>query len=83
MMGFEELGTISECSNVQDSTKGHNMKKNKIATADEAIGIIRDDDVMAAAGFVGNATPEELHRNLLSGCYPAYHQRKDALEIGR
>jgi len=36
------------------------MKKNKIATADEAISVIRDGDVMAAAGFVGNGTPEEL-----------------------
>jgi propionate CoA-transferase len=36
------------------------MKKNKIATADEAISIIKDGDVMAAAGFVGNGTPEEL-----------------------
>ncbi|MBL7205324.1 MAG: malonate decarboxylase subunit alpha [Desulfobacteraceae bacterium] len=36
------------------------MKKNKIATAYEAIGVIRDGDVMAAAGFVGNGTPEEL-----------------------
>ena len=36
------------------------MKRNKIATAEEAIGIIQDGDVMAAAGFVGNGTPEEL-----------------------
>jgi propionate CoA-transferase len=36
------------------------MKRNKIATAKEAIGIIQDGDVMAAAGFVGNGTPEEL-----------------------
>jgi propionate CoA-transferase len=36
------------------------MKKNKIATADEAISVIKDGDVMAAAGFVGNGTPEEL-----------------------
>ncbi|MEA3232637.1 MAG: acyl CoA:acetate/3-ketoacid CoA transferase [Thermodesulfobacteriota bacterium] len=36
------------------------MKKNKIATAEEAIGVIQDGDVMAAAGFVGNGTPEEL-----------------------
>ena len=36
------------------------MKKNKIATAEEAVAIIRDGDVMAAAGFVGNGTPEEL-----------------------
>ena len=59
------------------------MKKNKIATADEAISIISDGDVMAAAGFVGNGPPEELHRNLLSGCYPSHHQRKDALKIRR
>ena len=36
------------------------MKKNKIATAEEAIGVIQDGDVLAAAGFVGNGTPEEL-----------------------
>ncbi len=36
------------------------MKKNKISTADEAISVIHDGDVMAAAGFVGNGTPEEL-----------------------
>ena len=36
------------------------MKKNKIATADEAVAVIQDGDVMAAAGFVGNGTPEEL-----------------------
>ena len=59
------------------------MKKNKIATADEAISIIKDGDVMAAAGFVGNGTPEELHRNLLSECYPSHHQRRDAFQTGR
>ena len=36
------------------------MKKNKIATADEAISVIKDGDVMAAAGFVGNGTSAEL-----------------------
>ena len=36
------------------------MKKNKIASAKEAIACIQDGDVMAAAGFVGNGTPEEL-----------------------
>jgi propionate CoA-transferase len=36
------------------------MKKNKIATAEEAIACIKDGDVMAAAGFVGSGTPEEL-----------------------
>jgi acyl CoA:acetate/3-ketoacid CoA transferase alpha subunit len=58
------------------------MKKNKIATADEAISVIKDGDVMAAAGFVGNGTPEE-HRNIVSGCYPSQHQRRDALKFGR
>jgi acyl CoA:acetate/3-ketoacid CoA transferase alpha subunit len=37
------------------------MKKNKIATADEAISVIKDGDVIVAAGLVGNETPEELH----------------------
>ncbi len=36
------------------------MKKNKIATAKEAIACIKNGDTMAAAGFVGNGTPEEL-----------------------
>ena len=36
------------------------MKKNKVVTATEAIGRIRDGNVVAAAGFVGNGTPEEL-----------------------
>jgi propionate CoA-transferase len=36
------------------------MKKNKVVTADEAIALIKDGDVVAAAGFVGNGTPEEL-----------------------
>lgn len=36
------------------------MKQNKIVSAEEAIACIRDGDVLAAAGFVGNGTPEEL-----------------------
>lgn len=36
------------------------MKKNKVVTAEEAIALIKDGDVVAAAGFVGNGTPEEL-----------------------
>jgi propionate CoA-transferase len=36
------------------------MKRNKVVTAEEAIKIIKDGDVLAAAGFVGNGTPEEL-----------------------
>lgn len=36
------------------------MKKNKVVTAEEAISAIKDGDVLAAAGFVGNGTPEEL-----------------------
>lgn len=36
------------------------MKRNKIVTAEEAIALIKDEDVVAAAGFIGNGTPEEL-----------------------
>lgn len=36
------------------------MKLNKVVTAEEAIAAIHDGDVLAAAGFVGNGTPEEL-----------------------
>ena len=36
------------------------MKQNKVVTADEAIAAIKDGDVLCAAGFVGNGTPEEL-----------------------
>lgn len=36
------------------------MKRNKVVTAEEAIKMIKDGDVVAAAGFVGNGTPEEL-----------------------
>lgn len=36
------------------------MRKNKLVTAEEAIAAIKDGDVLAAAGFVGNGTPEEL-----------------------
>lgn len=36
------------------------MRRNKLVSADEAVALIKDDDVVAAAGFVGNGTPEEL-----------------------
>jgi propionate CoA-transferase len=36
------------------------MKKNKIATAGEAISVIGDGDCVCAGGFVGSGTPEEL-----------------------
>ncbi|MBF0546561.1 MAG: acyl CoA:acetate/3-ketoacid CoA transferase [Candidatus Riflebacteria bacterium] len=36
------------------------MRKNKIVSAMEAISAIKDGSVLAAAGFVGNGTPEEL-----------------------
>ncbi len=36
------------------------MKRNKVVTAEEAIALIKDGDTIAAAGFVGNGTPEEL-----------------------
>jgi propionate CoA-transferase len=34
--------------------------KNKIVSADEAIAIIRDGDLMCVSGFVGIGTPDEL-----------------------
>lgn len=36
------------------------MKKNKVVSAQEAIGFIKNGDVVSAAGFIGNGTPEEL-----------------------
>ena len=36
------------------------MMKNKIVTADEAIAIIRDRDMVCVSGFVGVGTPDEL-----------------------
>jgi len=36
------------------------MKRNKMVTAREAVAAIRDGAVLAAAGFVGNGTPEEI-----------------------
>jgi propionate CoA-transferase len=34
--------------------------RNKIVSADEAIGILRDGDRLCNSGFVGNGTPDEL-----------------------
>jgi propionate CoA-transferase len=34
--------------------------RNKVVSADEAVAIIRDGDVLANTGFVGNGAPEEL-----------------------
>ena len=34
--------------------------KDKIKTADEAIALIRNEDVVSCSGFVGTGTPEEL-----------------------
>jgi propionate CoA-transferase len=36
------------------------MRRNKVVTADEAVAHVKEGDVLAAAGFVGNGTPEEL-----------------------
>src|SRR6185312_11638844 len=36
------------------------LMKDKIVTADEAIAIIRDRDVLCTSGFVGVGTPDEL-----------------------
>ena len=34
--------------------------KDKVVTADEAVAIIRDRDVLCTSGFVGVGTPDEL-----------------------
>ncbi len=34
--------------------------KNKIVTADEAVAIVQDGDMVAVSGFVGIGTPDEL-----------------------
>jgi propionate CoA-transferase len=36
------------------------MIRDKITTADEAIALIRDRDVVSCSGFVGIGTPEAL-----------------------
>ena len=36
------------------------MIRDKITTADEAIALIRDGDVVSCSGFVGIGTPEAL-----------------------
>ncbi|GJD44030.1 hypothetical protein AFCDBAGC_1892 [Methylobacterium cerastii] len=40
------------------------MKKNKIVSADEAIALIRTDDVVTTTGFVQSCIPEALHAAL-------------------
>ena len=40
------------------------MKKNKVITADEAIALIRDGDVVTTTGFVQSCIPEALHAAL-------------------
>ncbi|SAK89015.1 3-oxoadipate CoA-succinyl transferase subunit alpha [Caballeronia pedi] len=40
------------------------MIRDKIVTADEAIALIRDGDVVSCSGFVGIGTPEELIASL-------------------
>lgn len=37
------------------------MKKNKVITADQAIALIRDNDVVTTTGFVQSCIPEALH----------------------
>lgn len=41
-----------------------NSKNNKVITADEAIALIRDDDVLTTTGFVQSCIPEALHAAL-------------------
>ncbi|WP_336489802.1 acyl CoA:acetate/3-ketoacid CoA transferase [Methylobacterium nigriterrae] len=40
------------------------MKKNKVITADEAIALIRTNDVVTTTGFVQSCIPEALHAAL-------------------
>ena len=40
------------------------MKTNKVITADEAIALISDDDVVTTTGFVQSCIPEALHAAL-------------------
>jgi propionate CoA-transferase len=40
------------------------MKKNKVITADEAIALIRPNDVVTTTGFVQSCIPEALHAAL-------------------
>jgi propionate CoA-transferase len=40
------------------------MKKNKVISADEAIALIRDNDVVTTTGFVQSCIPEGLHAAL-------------------
>ncbi len=40
------------------------MKKNKVITAEEAIALVNDNDVVATTGFVQSCIPEALHAAL-------------------
>lgn len=40
------------------------MKKNKVITAEEAIALIRQNDVITTTGFVQSCIPEALHAAL-------------------
>ncbi len=40
------------------------MANNKITTLDQAIALIRDDDVVTTSGFVQSCIPEALHMGL-------------------
>ena len=40
------------------------MKKNKVISADEAMALIRDNDVLTTTGFVQSCIPEALHAAL-------------------
>jgi propionate CoA-transferase len=40
------------------------MKNNKVITADEAIALVRDNDVVTTTGFVQSCIPEALHAAL-------------------
>ena len=40
------------------------MQKNKVISADDAIALIRDNDVVTTTGFVQSCIPEALHAAL-------------------
>ena len=44
--------------------QGNAMKTNKVISADEAIALISDDDVVTTTGFVQSCIPEALHAAL-------------------
>jgi acyl CoA:acetate/3-ketoacid CoA transferase len=51
------------------------MANNKVITADEAIALIRDNDVVTTTGFVQSCIPEALHAALEKRFVETQHPR--------